>query len=136
MKIKISELRQIIRETLDEIGGPSGSIRGSNKSSSGRKVKLGKIEEENKELSPFEAESRFPGSTEAWADIVPELFPDFPFAHDRVSIVRGSLWFKVGDKLQVSFKDLPQLELASWDQHAQDWILSDEGETSLEDDTY
>lgn len=120
MKIKICELRQVIREVLEEIGGPSGGLRRV-RGPGGRQVKLGKIEEENRELSPAEADHLFPGAVEAWTEVVPDMYPDFPF-HDPFSIRKGTLWFKIGDKLKVSFKDLPQVELAVWDPVREDWF--------------
>jgi hypothetical protein len=120
MKITIAELKKIINESLNELGGPTGSLR--KVAPGGRQqYKIGKIEDENRELSFSEAEHLFPGSTVAWAEIVPELYPEFPF-HDPLVIKRRSLFFKIGPKLTVAFADVPQIELATWDQEKQDWI--------------
>lgn len=107
---------------VSEFGSPSGSLR--RVSGPSRQVKIGKIEEENKEISSFEAEELFPGSTEAWVEIVPELFPDFPW-DDPVAIKKNTLWFKLGNELRVAFDDMPQVELAAWDSNREDWIELD-----------
>ena len=126
MRLTIGQLKKLVTEALiSEFGNPSGSlrrVRGGSPNS--RKVKLGKIEEENKELSSFEAEERFPGATDAWAEIVPELFPDFPW-DDAAVIKKKTLWFKLGNELRVAFDDMPQIELASWDPTREDWIELD-----------
>jgi hypothetical protein len=88
----------------------------------GRQVKLGKVEDENQELSPVQAENMFPGSTEAWAEVVPDMFPEFPFADDPQVIKARTLWFKIGSQLRVAFADMPQVELATWDPTREDWF--------------
>lgn len=125
MKISVKHLRKLIRETLEEFGGPSGGLRRV-RGGSGQQHKIGKVEEENKQLSTFEAEELFPGSTDAWTEIVPELFPDFPF-DDPMSIKKHSMWFKIGSQLRVAFEEMPQLELASWDPEREDWIELEHG---------
>lgn len=130
MRITYGELRRIIREvieetnTIDEIGGPKGKLR-QVRGSGGRKVKLGKIEDENRELSAAEAETEFPESVDAWAEIVPHLFPEFPFDDPR-SIIRGSAFFKIGPELRVAFKSHPQHELMKWSPERMDWFDIDE----------
>lgn len=129
MRIVISEqsFRRVIRQVLKEAfgGGPSGSVRtthGLGNSSSGRKVRIGKAApDENREVSAAEAEMYFPGSTDAWAEVVPDLYPDYPF-QDPIAIKRGSLFFKIGNSLRVAFSDMPQVELAEWKQNAEDWF--------------
>lgn len=99
-----------------------GSPRGALRSATGKQqYKIGKVEDENKELSPFEAELGFPGSVSAWTEIVPELFPDFPF-HDPASIKKGSSFFSINGELRVAFKDMPQVELAIWHPDMEDWV--------------
>lgn len=121
MKITVSELRQLIRETLEEIGGPKGKLRPV-RGDGGRKVKLGKIEDENKELSAFEAEQLFPGATAAWAEVAPEMFPDEYIFPDPIAVKRNTFWSKVGDQLRVASKNNPQHELMVWDPSRQDWF--------------
>ena len=110
------DIRKIVNEYMS-VGGKLRPVRGGG----GPKHRIGKIEDENKELSSFEAEHLFPGSTSAWCEIVPELYPDFPF-DDPVAIKRGTAWFRIGGKLRVAFKDVPQLELAEWDPLKEDWV--------------
>lgn len=120
MRISIGRLKNLIAEALNEFG-PTGALR---KASGNRQHKIGKIEDENRELSFSEAEQMFPGSTNAWAEIVPELFPEFPFT-DPLVIKRRSEFFKIGPKLTVAFSDQPQVELATWDPDREDWIETD-----------
>lgn len=124
MKLSIKQLRAIVESVVQEISGPTGKLRkpGAN----GRKYKIGKIEDENRELSFSEAELLYPESTEAWAEIVPAYFPDFPFANDPLAVKRNSLFFKEGDKLTVAAAELPQITLATWDAAMKDWILQDD----------
>ena len=109
----------MVKNILSEVGGLTGKLRSGG--SGGRQHKIGKIDDENKELSSFEAESLFPGSTEAWGEIVPGTYPDYPFEDPRV-IIRRSLWFKIGDKLHVAFQEAPTTELMEWDAQRQDWF--------------
>lgn len=111
----------MIREAINEnIRGGLRRVRDGKK----QQFNTGYVEDENKELSFFEAELAFPGSTGAWAEIVPELFPDFPFTDPSV-IKRKSLFFRIGNKLRVSFESVPQLELAEWDSKKEDWVELD-----------
>ena len=109
-------LRSFIRKIINEISGGLRLVRDKKP-----QYKIGKVADDNSELTAFEAEQMFPGSTTAWTEIVPELYPDFPFNHP-IAIKRGSSRFKIGDKLRVAFKDAPRLELAEWDNDRQDWI--------------
>jgi hypothetical protein len=120
MKATWGDVRRTICEALDEIGSLKGSLRKAKPG--GRQFKIGKVEEENQELSTTQAESMFPGSTEVWAEVVPDMFPDFPFAADPQVIKSRSLWFKIGGQLRVAFADMPQIELASWDPQREDWF--------------
>lgn len=117
MRITVARLKTLIREALDEISGPLRQVRDGGK----QQYKVGKVEDENRELSFAEAEQLFPNSTNAWAEIVPELFPDFPFQDPR-AIKMKSLFFKIGSELTVAFEEQPQLELAKWDPMREDWI--------------
>ena len=117
------DLRRLINEALNEIGSPTGGMRKARPG--GRQFKIGKIEDENQELSTVQAESQFPGSTEAWAEVVPDMFPEFPFADDPSVIKSRSSWFKIGSELRVAFSDMPQIELARWDQTNEDWFPLD-----------
>ena len=122
MKITVGNLKTLIKEALNEAPGLSGGLR---RTKPGRQqFKIGKVEDENRELSFSEAEMMYPGSTDAWAEIVPSLFPDFPFDDPNV-IKRKSLFFKIGDRLTVSFEEQPQIELATWDPQREDWIEND-----------
>jgi hypothetical protein len=113
MRIKLGVLKKLIKETL------SGGLR---KVKPGRQqYKIGKVEDENRELSSSEAEMLFPGSTNAWAEVVPSLFPDFLF-DDPFVIKKKSVWFKEGNELKVAFEEAPQITLASWDPFRDDWI--------------
>ena len=120
MRVSIKQLRSTIHECINEINGPSGGLRRV-RGSGGQQHRLGKIEDENRELSFSEAEMLYPGSTNAWAEIVPEMFPEFPF-HEPSVIKKRSLFFKIGDKLTVAFADQPQIELATWDAVRDDWF--------------
>lgn len=118
MKISLRQLRRLIKEevTLAEIGGPRGGLRSSQKGKKAKQqYKIGRVEDENRELSFSEAEMLYPGSTDAWAEIVPSEFPTFPFANDPLVVKRRSVFFKEGDKLTVAFANMPQLTLATWD---------------------
>lgn len=124
MQLTVKQLKRLIAEALvSEFNAPSGSLRRT-KSTGGRQFKLGKIEDENRELSFSEAEDLFPGSTDAWTEVVPDLFPDFPW-DDPLVIKRKTLWFKVGNELRVAFDDMPQVELATWHPDRDDWIELD-----------
>jgi hypothetical protein len=120
MKTTLGELRQVIAETLLEFGAPKGNLRAV-RGGGGRQHKIGKIEDENRELSVVEAEREFPGSTDAWAEIVPEMYPEFPFDDPQV-IKQRSAWFKIGSTLRVAFADMPQVELMQWSPERQDWF--------------
>lgn len=117
MQITLRKLKQLI---LNEISGPLRQVRGSKT----QQYKIGKVQDENQELSTSEAESLFPGSTDAWAEIVPALFPDYPF-DDPIAIKKHSVWFRIGQMLTVAFEEQPQIELASWDPIREDWIEND-----------
>jgi hypothetical protein len=122
MKYTVKTLKEAIRDALTELGPIKGGLRTSQKGEKVRQqYKIGKVEDENRELSAFEAEQLFPGSTSAWVEVVPELYPDFPF-NDPFSIKKGTLWFKLGDRLRVTFQDMPQAELAEWDPEREDWF--------------
>jgi hypothetical protein len=127
MRIKLSNLRNLIREALNEIGGPTGALR-QVRGSGGRKHKIGKIEDENRELSFSEAEMLYPGSTDAWAEIVPLEFEDFPFGDDPLVIKRKSIFFKEGDVLTVAFQQMPQVTLATWNPVREDWFFTSDFE--------
>ena len=110
-------LRALIKEILSEAGlsGKLRSVRGK------QQYKIGRVPEDNQELSSFEAESQFPGSTDTWTQIVPEMYPEFPFTNPRV-IKQRSAWFRIGNRLRVAFADMPQVELMEWDPSRQDWF--------------
>lgn len=119
MRIKLGELKKLIKETLS---GPLRKVKGSS-----QQFKIGKVEDENRELSFSEAEMLYPSSTNAWAEIVPSLFPDFPF-EDPMVIKRKSLFFKEGPVLTVAFEEAPQITLATWDPEREDWIETEYAE--------
>lgn len=126
MRITLGELRQIVSETvLTEFGPIRGGLRSSH-SSAGKKPRynMGKVEDENRELSFSEVESTFPGAVDAWTEIVPVEFPDFPFADDPYVVRRRSVFFKEGDKLTVAAQHMPQITLATWDPAREDWFLT------------
>lgn len=111
-------LRQLIRRIVKEnFGGSLRAYRGNGK----QQFNTGKVEDENREVSFSEAEHLFPDSTNAWAEIVPELFPEFPF-DDPLIIKKRSLFFLIGGKLRVTFDNMPQVELAEWDPVKEDWV--------------
>ena len=124
MQTTLGNLRRVIAEVLSEIGSPKGALR--KPGSGGRQFKIGKIEDENKELSTTQAETLFPGSTEAWAEVVPDMYPDFPFADDPQVVKSRSVWFQIGSELRVAFADMPQIELATWNPDREDWFPLDE----------
>lgn len=126
MRLTATILRRMIKKTLNEFHSPSGSLRRPASKSSGKtQYHIGKIEDQNKELSSFEAEEIFPGSVEAWVEIVPELWPNAPVMLDPISIKRGTLFFKEGNTLTAAFQSMPQIQLAKWDANKQDWIEND-----------
>lgn len=126
----IELLREHIKQILREMGGPKGGLRVA-RGQRTQQYKIGKTEDDNQELSTFEAEGLFPGSTEAWVEIVPHLFPEFPF-EDAFSIKKNTSWFKIGDELRAAFSSMPQIELATWDPHREDWIEIDHGYVAAE----
>lgn len=128
MKTTVGKLRRVIKGVLLEIGSPKGGLRRV-RTGGGRQYKIGKIEEENRELSVVEAERDFPGSTDAWAEIVPELYPEFPFDDPQV-IKQRSAWFKIGNELRVAFADMPQIELMKWNPERQDWFEIEPSESA------
>jgi hypothetical protein len=128
MQLTLNELRSTIREIISEFGGISGGLRSSQKGGKPR-YNTGKVEELNREVSFVEANDLFPGSVEAWVEIVPELWPEAPIHMDPISIKRGTLFFKEGDKLTAAFQDMPQITLATWDPNKQDWVEQDFTET-------
>lgn len=121
VKSTIGEVRRVIAAALLEIGSPSGKLRPVRGGSGGRQHKIGKIEDENKELSVVQAERMFPGSTDAWSEIVPAMYPEFPF-DDPMVIKSRSAWFLIGSVLRVAFADMPQIELMEWNPERQDWF--------------
>ena len=129
MKTTLGEVRHLIAEALNEFGSPSGAVRKTK--SGGRQFKIGKVEEENSELSAAHAEMMFPGSTDAWAEVVPDMYPEFPFADDPQVVKSRSLWFKIGTQLRVAFAEMPQVELATWDPTREDWFPIEEAERAV-----
>jgi hypothetical protein len=125
MRSTIKELKQVITGMLREFGSPSGSLRTGGKGK--QQYKIGKVEPENQELSTVQAERMFPESTEAWAEIVPETYPEFPFDDPQVIKAR-SAWFLIGGKLRVAFADMPQIELMQWNPETKDWYELDTNE--------
>lgn len=125
MKIKINELRQIIQNVLVEFGPISGGLR--KVANNGRQqYKIGKVEDPNRELSAFEANDLFPGSVDAWCEIVPEIWPDAPLVDfDPRTIKAGSVFYKEGDKLTAAFQSMPTIKLAEYDPMKEDWIETD-----------
>jgi len=126
MKTTVGELRSTIKSVILEIGNPTGRLRGV-RTGGGRQYKIGKTDDENRELSAIEAEREFPGSTEAWAEIVPLDYPEYPFKDPRV-IKSRSVWFRIGGELRVAFEENPQMELMKWSPSRQDWFDIDEDE--------
>lgn len=118
MRLRVKDLQKVIKEAMSEnFGGKMRHYRGGGK----KQYNPGKVEDENKEVSFSEAEQMFPDSTNAWAEIVPALFPEFPF-DDPKTIKMKSLFFLIGGKLRVTFDNMPQVELAEWDPDKQDWV--------------
>lgn len=124
MKIKLRELRSMIHNVLINEFGP---IRGGLRKTSGKpRYNTGYVEDVNRELSASEADSLFPGSVEAWCEIVPELWSEAPLADfDPRTIRLGSVFFKEGNKLTAAFESMPTIKLAEWDSQKQDWIETD-----------
>ena len=124
MKTTLATLRKLIKEAviINEFGTPRGKLRRV-RGSGGRQHRIGKIEDENRPMSFSEAEMMFPGSTDAWAEIVPYYFPDFPFADDPFVVKKRSQFFKEGDTMTVAAQDMPQITLGTWDPVKNDWIL-------------
>jgi hypothetical protein len=124
MKIKLNELRKIIREVLTEFGPIRGGLRKT--SNSRQQYKIGKVEDPNRELTAFEANELFPGSVDIWCEIVPELWPDAPLVDfDPRTIKSGSVFFKEGNGLSAAFATMPELKLAEYDPVKEDWIEID-----------
>ena len=108
----------MIKDAMSEnFGGALRTYRGGGK----KQFNPGFVQDENREISFSEAEQMFPDSTNAWAEIVPSLFPEFPFDDPR-TIKMKSLFFLIGGKLRVTFDNMPQVELAEWDPDKQDWV--------------
>lgn len=123
MRTTWGQIKQRLAEALvQEFGTPTGGLRKTK--GGGRQFKIGKVEDENRELSTGEAEVLFPGSTDAWAEVVPDMFPEFPFSDPR-SIKNATAWFKIGPTLRTAFKEAPQIELATWDPARDDWFPLD-----------
>lgn len=110
----------------EKFGSISGSLR-KTKTGGRQQFKIGKVDDENLELSTVQAESMFPGATDAWAEVVPDMFPDYPFADDPQVVKARTLWFKIGDQLRTSFSEMPQMELAAWDPDREDWFPLETG---------
>lgn len=110
-----------------ELGSLSGRLRSPGGRGSRQQYKIGKVEEENRELGLTQVYNLFPGAAEAWAEVAPELFPDHPFSDDPQSMLSSSLWFSIGGQLRVAFREMPQMELAEWDPGRDDWIELEPG---------
>lgn len=133
MKIAIGELKKLIKEALDEAGMIKGGLRRV-RGSGGQQYKIGKVEDTNKMLSAGEADSMFPGSVDAWVEIVvsePSLLDTYVF-DDPWVIRKRSIFTKLGkDTLTVSHEDSPQVELATWNPNlgdSGDWVLRSDTE--------
>jgi len=121
MKLTLEQLRKEIRNALNEYGAPRGKLRKPGAKSAGKmQFKPGYVEDQNAELTSWAAEKEFPKSVEAWIEIVPEIFPDFPFKDD-FSIKKHTLWFRIGSKLRVAFENDPTREVAEWQSEIEDW---------------
>lgn len=119
MRVSYATLKSVISEAmLSEFGGKIRKTKGG-----GQQYKIGKVEDENRELSYNEAEHLFPGSTEAWIDIVTmgDDFPDLK-GMDPTGVKRNTLWFKIGNELRVAMNPYPQIELMRWDAEKQDFF--------------
>ena len=57
------------------------------------------------------------------------MFPEFPFDDPQV-IKSRTLWFKIGSQLRVAFADMPQVELAFWDDNRQDWFPMEDNDSA------
>jgi len=123
MRTTIGELRVLVRKVLLEMSGPRGKLRPSK---GGRQYKIGKVEDENRELSSVEAEHMFPDSTEAWAEIAPGLYPEFPYDPDSRTVKRKTTWFMIGNELQAMIQDVPDAEPMKWDPQRMDWFPIDD----------
>lgn len=122
MITSLKELRQAIRECINEYGAPTGKLRKPGSRASGKtQYKIGWVQDENEELSSYTANQRYPGSVDIWCEVVSEIAPEFPFKDD-FSIRKHSLFFRIGNQLRVALDTDPQHELATWNQDAQDWF--------------
>ena len=133
MRMLLGDVRRLIEEALVMEAGLSGKVRKPGKSG-GQQYKIGYTPDENRELGLTQVFSEFPGAAEAWGEVAGDMFPDHPFADDPDSMMRGALWFAVGGKLRVSFKEMPQLELAEWHPEAGedgDWMPLEPGGMSV-----
>ena len=128
MKITEERLRNLIKEIAINEMGPKGAIRWDR---SGRKkqYKIGKVEDENRELSATEVESMFPGAVDAWVEVGPEIYPDlvpdigeFDPRDQRHMFVKESVFFLENGVLVVSGKAMPTFTLMRWDPQAEDWF--------------
>lgn len=138
MKITVKQLRSLIKNVIQESrwDAPTGKLRTSKnpRSAGGRQVKAGKVEEDNRELSPTEVESMFPGAVDAWVETAPEIYDIFEPEKElwgsdpdvmRKKVAEKTFWAKIGDSLHVGFKEEPTITLAKWDPAAAgegDWI--------------
>lgn len=108
---------------LNEFGTPTGKLRRPGRNSGNKtQHKIGFIQDENRQLSAWDANRIFPGSVDAWLEVANEISPEF--STDPVVIRRRSAFFQIGDKLRVALERNPQVELAEWRAGAEgnDWF--------------
>lgn len=138
MKLTVKQLKSVIRNVLHESrwDAPVGGLRASKnpRSAGGRQVKAGKVEEENRELSPIEVEDLFPGAVEAWVESAPEMYDIFEPEKElwgtdpeimKKKVTEKTFWAKIGDSLRVGFKEEPTITLAKWNSsmgEEGDWV--------------
>ena len=73
----------------------------------------------------------FPDSTEAWAEIAPSLYPNFPYDFDSRTVRRKTTWFMIGNELQALIQDVEGAEPMKWDTQRQDWFPLNDEATSV-----
>ena len=113
MKLTLEQLRKEIRNALNEYGAPRGKLRKpSTKSANRMHYKPGFTQDENRELSAFDANHIFPGAVDAWCEVANEFSDEF--SADPVVCRKRSAFFQIGDKLRVALERDARNEIAEW----------------------
>lgn len=119
-KLTLNELREEIRLILSEYGAPSGKLRRPGRGTGNKtQFKIGYTRDENRELSPTEANVIFKGAVDIWCEVGGEICPEL--SNDPFVVRKRSAFFQIGDKLTVALERDPRVELATYNPVTQDW---------------